>query len=128
MLTLICGLPRAGKTTYSQQFEGTCKVIHLDKYGGGNIAHYRCNDKVETDEDVVVEGIYNRAGLRKCLICKYKGQYKRCIWLDTSIEVKKTRHGYRPSCEFSFEPPSYDEGWDEIIIIRDGEEILFEKE
>ena len=117
MLTLICGLPRAGKTTYSKRYEGTCKVVHLDDYGGGDKGHAQCTGAV-TSDDIVVEGIYHTARWRKNLIQKYSGDWKKCIWLDTPIEVKKKRHGYCAKCEYYFEPPTYDEGWDEIIVIR----------
>ena len=51
MLTLICGLPRAGKTTYSKQFEndGRYKVIHLDTCGTRKVNRYiGANTKIET--------------------------------------------------------------------------------
>ncbi len=127
MLTLICGLPRAGKTTYSEQF--ACRVFHRDEYGTRLHSYLRVNKKVDgsDDEDIVVEGIYHTPQARESLIRAYRGRGAKCIWLDTSTEVKKTRRGYCPSCEYPFTPPTYDEGWDEIIIIRDGAEILLER-
>ena len=118
MIILICGLPRAGKTTYSKRYEKDCRVLHLDDYGGNNSGHMRCNSKADTFEDVVIEGVYNRADWRKSLIRPHYNTYKKCIWLDTPIEIKRTRHGYCSHCEYEFEPPTLDEGWDEIIIIR----------
>lgn len=118
MLTLICGLPRAGKTTYSKKYDGKCTVIHLDYYGGGESGHTRCNSKANTNDDVVFEGVYHTARWRKSLVQNYRGDKKVCIWLDTPTEIKKTRHGYCDKCEYPFEPPTLDEGWDEIIIIR----------
>ena len=115
MLTLICGHPRAGKTTYSKQFEGVCKILHLDycgRYGGviQSVQHLH--------GDIVVEGVYNKAEQRKALIRAYHGRHTKCIWLDTPLEVRQTREGYRKHNEY-FEPPTYSEGWDEIIIIGD---------
>lgn len=127
MLTLICGLPRAGKTTYSERYD--CKVFHLDEYGIKLHGYLRLNKKVDVndDENIVVEGIYNVPSQRESLIRSYRGHGARCIWLDTSVEVKKKRKGYCPSCEYSFVPPTYDEGWDEIIIIKDNIEHILDK-
>ena len=57
--------------------------------------------------------------MRKGLLQAYKGKGTKCIWLNTPIEIKKTREGYSKNCEYFFEPPTYEEGWDEIIIIGD---------
>ena len=111
MLTLICGMPRAGKTTYSEKYDN---VIHLDGLG-----YHTVKSKVgEIEGDIVVEGIYEHPQIRSRLIDAYKGQGKRCIWLDTPLEVRKKRPMWRPYHGFEFEPPTLDEGWDEIIIIR----------
>lgn len=113
MLTLICGLPRAGKTTYSMRYDGTREVLHLDQRG-----YVRTQKKVRALGDVVVEGTYNDAYQRIALVQAYTGDFKECIWLDTPIEIKKTREGYSQCCELPFEPPTYDEGWDNIIVIK----------
>ena len=117
MLTLICGLPRAGKTTYSKRFDGECDVIHFDQCPSRIKGHLRCLSKVDTDRDIVVEGVYNEAYRRAELRKAYLGDKARCIWLNTPTEVKQTRPGYCKSCEYNFEPPTYSEGWDEIIVI-----------
>lgn len=118
MIILICGLPRAGKTTYSQRYVGKCKIYHADDYGCPVNAYVRISKKLNSDEDVVVEGLYNRAETRASLIAPHSKEKTICIWLDTPIEIKKTRQGYSRHCEYPFEPPTLDEGWDEIIIIR----------
>ncbi len=122
MLILICGLPRAGKTTYSERFE---KVIHLDDYIylPMPLRYERCNKNAETERDIVIEGIYHTAKVRADLIRLYRGRGLRCIWLDTSLEVKKHRCGYVSAMNFPFEPPTFDEGWDEIIIIRGNDNV-----
>lgn len=114
MMTLIIGHPRSGKTTFSQKYE---KVIHLDDY------RFNCYEGVlkalshTEDEDVVIEGVYNRATQRIAVLHKYKGHSKRvCIWLNTPLEIRSKRKGYHKHDEY-FEPPTYAEGWDEIIII-----------
>lgn len=111
MLTLICGLSRSGKTTYSKQYDN---VIHLDKVG---FDYERCKELIR-NVDVVVEGIYNKTDQRESLLSVYHGGATKCIWLDTPLEIRKTREGYSKHSNVLFEPPTLDEGWDEIIIIR----------
>ena len=113
MLTLICGLPRAGKTTFSQRFRD---VIHLDTSGAYHGVIRRLQHH---NNDVVVEGVYRHGYEREHLIKAYKGEELRCIWIDTPQEVRKTRRGWDKWCDMKpFEPPAYSEGWDNIIIIR----------
>jgi tRNA uridine 5-carbamoylmethylation protein Kti12 len=117
MITLICGLPRAGKTTYSQQFDN---VIHLDTCG----AYNRVKRKVKhIDDDIVVDGVYNERKQRVSLIEAYAGNGARCIWMDTPQVVRSSRHGWDKYCDFQFDEPSFDEGWDEIVIIRGDNDV-----
>lgn len=111
MLTLICGLPRAGKTTYSAQFED---VIHLDTSGAYNGVIRKLQHR---EGDAIVEGVYHTQSQRERLIKAYRGNGFKCIWLNTPLVVRKTRKGWDKFCDFHFEPPTYSEGWDEIIII-----------
>ena len=112
MLTLICGLPRVGKTTYAIQFPD---VIHLDTSGGYQGVLRRLQHK---DGDLIVEGVYHLQGQRERLIKAYNGESFKCIWLDTPHEIRKARKGWDKFCDLPFEPPTFSEGWDEIIIIR----------
>jgi predicted kinase len=71
-----------------------------------------------------VEGVYNRIDQRVALLdaVKEKNLYKICIWLD--IPINKCLHrerAYRKRPEIivkhqanRLEPPTYEEGWDEI--------------
>lgn len=113
MLILICGLPRAGKTTYSVRYNGIYPVLHLDERG-----YYNILKKVEALDDVVIEGIYDTKELRRELLRHYKGTEKKCVWLNTPTEVKKTRRGYVSALEYPFEPPTTEEGWNEVIMIE----------
>ncbi len=113
MITLICGLPRAGKTTYSQKFDD---VIHLDTSGA-----YRGVLRIvrRKSGDVVVEGVYRHRIERMSLIRAYKTDKYKCIWLDTPDEIRQSRIGWDKYCDIPpFEPPTLSEGWDEIITIR----------
>lgn len=112
MLILICGLPRAGKTTFSQRFKD---VIHLDNSG----AYHGVLRRLQHESgDVIIEGVYDKRGYREQLIRTYKGEHFRCIWLNTPDEIRRSRHGWDKYCDKPFDTPTFDEGWDEIIIIR----------
>lgn len=120
-MTLICGLPNAGKTTYSQRYQN---VIHLDDFPRNKFLN--CNAFVSTQDDCVVEGIYNLRCRRLRLLESYHGSAPRiCIWIDTPLEerLKRETRG-RPSSVINsgFQPPTLDEGWDEIIIVRNNYE------
>ena len=111
MMTLICGHTRAGKTTYSQRFDN---VIHFDDI--------RSRSKVikavtEADSDIVVEGIYYAPEHRAELCNAYNG-FTRCIFIDTPDEIRAKRMGRKILHPYPFLKPTYDEGWDEIIVIR----------
>ena len=79
-VTLICGLPNAGKTTYSKKLEN---VIHLDDYIG-RIFKFRfknCNlaaSKAETD--INVESCYYSKELRKEFLSYFNGWKKMYIY------------------------------------------------
>ena len=118
MLTLICGLPNAGKTTYSKRYDN---ALHQDDIG--------TIDRIikavgQTDGDVFIEGYFGRKDQRSRVRSSYKG-FARCIFIDISVEESirredrnRNEHILRNAARF-FEPPTYDEGWDEIIIIED---------
>ena len=122
MLMLICGTPNAGKTTYSSRFDN---ALHLDEIG--------TTDKVigemkQIDGDVVVEGYFGNAESRRKVRSAYGGE-ARCVFIDISVEEsikreKRNRHEaiLRNASRF-FEPPTLDEGWDEIIIIRGDDNV-----
>lgn len=118
MLTLITGLPNAGKTTYSARYS---EVLHLDDYRSVGAC---CRAAGEITGDVVVEGALGKAASRKQLIeaCTTQSP-KICIWLDTPYEECLRRENRnRPLAivqvhHQGFQPPSLEEGWDEIIHI-----------
>ena len=122
MLILICGLPRAGKTTYSERFD---EVIHLDTSGAYQGVLRRLKHK---DGDVIVEGVYRLIKERENLIRAYNGTVFKCIWLETPDEVRQSRRGWDKWCDRPFEPPTLDEGWDEIIIIRGEHEQRYSRQ
>lgn len=114
MFTLVCGLYNAGKTTYSLQFDN---ALHLDELGS--------TDKVceRMEDEIVVEGVFGHPRQRKKLLAAYTGGYKRCIFLDVPLdEIIRREDRGRPKSYLrhhaaTFQPPTYSEGWDEIIRI-----------
>lgn len=124
MLTLICGLPRAGKTTYAARYNGKCQVLPCDYLQQWGVL--RRIRHLPDDEDVVVEGVYREARGRKELADAYHGK-KVCIWLDTPLEIRKTRPGFYKESDNPFDPPTLAEGWDKVIIDRNGEIDYFTK-
>ena len=118
MLVLICGVGRAGKSTYSEAFED---VIHFDLVGRMAERYRNINEIVSHKDNAVIEGIYDRKEFRIELLKAYKGNDKRCIWLNTPKSVvleRMAKDGIPVTQEhFYFEPPTYSEGWDEIIVI-----------
>ena len=124
MITLITGLPNAGKTTYSARYEN---VIHLDDFPqvGDGGKYDRCNRQAAALENAVVEGVYNTTELRSQLL-KVCAEHDRkvCVWMDTPAEICKQRENRgRPTAivdvhEKMFQPPTLDEGWDEIVVVK----------
>ena len=114
MLTLICGMSKAGKTTYSKRYDD---VIHLDDAmkKGFNVYDITNDAVSRRTGDVVVEGIYATEERRKALLKAYKGSgIKICIWLDTPKTIIAKRGRFKTVCPEEFEPPSQAEGWDII--------------
>ena len=123
-LTLICGIPNSGKTTYSKNFDN---VVHLDsnETGYAKFLYDECLEAVRNStSDICVEGNYRDRRHRIELVNAAKDFHKVCIWLDTPVDICKQRETRgRSDRVFDYnyttlEKPTYDEGWDEIIIKR----------
>ena len=122
MLTLICGLPNSGKTTYSGNYEN---VIHFDGVQHVTLdEHYiNCHKMVsEAQGDVCVEGVYGSPERRRQLLAAARNQDKKvCVLITTPYEVCISRKS-KPKfivdmCRGGFKKPTLDEGWDEIIEV-----------
>lgn len=118
---MICGLPNAGKTTYSKQYEN---ALHQDDIGTiRNIVGV----VEQIDGDAVIEGYFGTRDERHKVLSAYKGDVK-CIFIDISVEesIKREDRNRHPqilrNASRFFEPPTIDEGWKEIVIIR-GDEV-----
>ena len=114
---LVMGIPNAGKTTYSQQF---ANVIHADDYMGDHDAYAKL---LATVDDECIEGLYTTRKSRLLLLSECTNVKRRvCVFIDTPPDVCMSRDGEHnrsiPYHARRLEPPTYDEGWDEIIIVR----------
>ena len=121
-MILICGIPNAGKTTYSSRYDN---VIHFDEVLGRD-RRDKVVEAVKQDNSVVVEGVYGKASERKRL-AEASEDHNTCIFLDTPLEKceERERIGRTRSTRLvrwaheDFETPTFDEGWDTIITIKE---------
>ena len=116
-MILITGIPSAGKTTYAPD------ALHLDAVRrlpeAERMAAYAGAD--------AVEGTFITRRSRIRLLEAWEGRDGRrvCVWLDTPLDICLAREKARGRGEWlvrhharRFEPPTLDEGWDEIRIVR----------
>ena len=107
MLTLICGFPRAGKTTYSQRYQTKCLVLHYDEIN----SYEKILQQVRfIQNDVVVEGVYYNRNERIKLANAYRGNKKQCIYLNTDAKIRYQRTNRRFAFPDIFPIPDYNEG------------------
>ena len=92
MLTMICGLPNAGKTTYSAQFEN---ALHQDEIGTIS----RIVSAIEPMDDVIIEGYFGRREERDRVRRAHSG-YAKCIFLDISV-VSIMLNSYPFNCGYA---------------------------
>ena len=122
-MILIIGYPNAGKTTYSKSHNN---VLHLDDFPKDKFLN--CDKAVaEAEGEVAVEGVYNTVSRRKHLLeaVAHRDEPKICIWIDTPLdECLRRERAFRHrgkhvvlTSHRIFQPPTYAEGWDEIIRI-----------
>jgi Shikimate kinase len=123
-LIVVIGLPNAGKTTYSERFTDVLHYDEISKY-----SRAEREDIYRSFHGNCIEGIYNSKQSRERLLsCLEDNSRKVCVWIDTTEDecIRRENRG-RPSRLVSlhaetFEPPTLDEGWDEIIRLQGGED------
>lgn len=135
LIVLICGLPNAGKTYYSQLFND---VVHYDEVHARNVYEHinQIAELCRGKKCTCIEGVINTSKHRRELLKYFKCEHKACIWIDTPFEeCLKRERKHRKRNELItmyhakvFEPPTLDEGWDEIIIIRGDNEQRINKQ
>lgn len=125
-MILICGIPNSGKTTYSSKYE---EVIHYDDIKG-SLKKNKILEIVKNNNFSIVEGTYELSKDREKLV-KSSKEKNICIWLNTELNTCLEREkSYRKRPEQitlwsfeKFEPPTYEEGWDKIIVIKNNKAI-----
>lgn len=84
MIILICGLPNAGKTTFSARFS---KVVHFDECP---MPRREVFEQIiaKAQGDICAEGVCNSSKSRLSFLhaVSHKQERKVCIWLDTPLE------------------------------------------
>ena len=120
-MILICGLPNSGKTSYSARYDD---VLHYDEFRLNTRERYQRIIQIAQEEpDICIEGVYGEARRRAELVKAVKPNKAICIWLNTPVEeCVKRENRSRPTGIVlapaqKFQPPTMDEGWDEIIVI-----------
>lgn len=131
-MILVCGIPNAGKTTYSQAFQN---VVHYDDMIGIARQRYTELNELATNGGLIADGVFGERKRRVELV-ESASDKATCIWIDTPVKIclQRERSG-RMRGDFivlhhakTFEPPTLDEGWDEIIIVRNNESISYKRE
>ena len=130
---VLCAPSGAGKTTFSYQLVEQYNTV---RYSFDEMKCFKHSDlikpiieSINKGESVVVDALYSKIRFRKELLqainntnCK-----KICVYFKTSLEECLNRIAKRSGCEKlpdfivkdiynRFEPPTLDEGWDEIIL------------
>ena len=132
-LYVMCGVPGSGKTTMSKQME---KEYDLKRFSFDEMQCFRLEefvrpaiDVLQEGKNVVLDSTNLRINVRKKILqsiadvpCK-----KVAIYMNTSLNECLQRNANREvrlqdfvieSTYRSLQPPTLDEGWDEIIVIN----------
>ena len=127
-ITIICGLPGAGKTTYCEQFENVILLTEINKLVSGRKSPYiKCAlAALEQEDDIYIEGPFNNIKCRKEFldVLKDKECKKVCIFINTPFEIclERSDSEKKHAVEYwnnHLEVPTEEEGWDEVIIINE---------
>lgn len=131
-LIVFCGIPGSGKTTLSNEIAATYDMHRISMDERNYIEHSEMIEPILgclfSEGNVVVDAVYHKKKQREQLIqsvndieCK-----KILIYMTTPLDECVTRNRERPnplpdfvveSISKTFQPPTLDEGWDEIITI-----------
>lgn len=135
MIIILCGIPASGKTTLAKSLQGQLysfddlvTVNTLERHKETQKQMYK---DIQTDllngETVIVDHLLITKDRRKELLSYVPSDCKRvCYVLNTPLkdclERNKNRENRLPAFVITqsaeqYEPPTFDEGWDEIIYI-----------
>lgn len=137
-LYICCGPSAGGKTTLSKKITKEFDAIRISFDELDCFQHKELVPLVtqafHTNEIVVVDALFTRFTQRKMILEAIKNiDCKQIIiFMNTSLGECIHRNAHRPNPlpEFmirdiynSIEPPTIDEGWDEIIVINNDKDI-----
>ncbi len=131
-LIILCGIPGSGKSTISKKISKKYNAIRLS-FDEMNCFKY-CQiikpalEKLKKGNNVIIDALFDRKKYRNELLISIKDIKckKTLIFMNTPLEECIRRNEQREGDSKlpifiiediynSFEPPTLDEGWDEII-------------
>lgn len=130
LIFVFCGSPASGKTTLSKKIAEEQNAIRLSFDEMRCLQHKELIqptlEALQFNKNVVVDSVFTRLSQRKVILDATKDiDCKRIlIYMNTPLEECVRRNAQRPNPlpEFmvrniynSIEPPTLDEGWDEIL-------------
>lgn len=142
MLYVMCGLPASGKTTLARQIEVEkhCVRYSFDEFEGSNtpvvwkesfkLFCQNISDDLSHGKDVVCDALLTDVERRQKLLSSLEGVKcdKTIIVVNTDFEECLKRNEQRGDCKtdtlmmkvlyLTFQTPTLDEGWDEIIYYK----------
>lgn len=129
-LIIMVGLPGSSKSTYQwEYYKDTHLRINLDQLTTRSREWAIFTTAVAYDTNIVIDNTNINKEKRAKYInyVKDKGYTIKCVWLTTPVSICKDRNASRDrvvpesaidSFANSFEEPSLDEGFDEILCIN----------
>lgn len=137
-LIIFCGASGSGKSTLSKKL---AKESNLARFSMDELKFFLHSDllplvskSLENGESILVDALYTKLKWRKAILeATEKFQCKRTlVYVDTPLNecVRRNRGRENILPDFviediynSIEPPTLDEGWDEIIVINNDKDI-----
>lgn len=146
LFVCLCGIPASGKSTFSKTISSleNVKLYECDEFFNRNknkrtyetiqLFHQRICDDLVASNNVIIDGTYTIERTRLELLDAIKNIdcKKIIIVLTTSLEECLLRNQHRdkkvPEYDINgmynnFQFPKLSEGWDEIIVINNDEDI-----
>lgn len=126
----MCGSPGSGKSTLSKQIANEQNLVRLSLDEMGYIRQHKLIphvvDALKEGKSVVADSLYTKKQWRTELLQAVENLGCRCVLLrmstplDECIRRNRGRDGALPDFVIediynSIEPPTLDEGWDEIL-------------
>lgn len=142
MLTILCGLPGSGKTTYAHKLASETGAIlrcYDDLPGAFSPSKQQAvhaqmwaaiAEELRQGYDVVCDDLHHTKEKRRMILDAVRGIEckKVLVLMDTPLDECLKRNAGRKrrlpdvvlhSCAARFEEPTMDEGFDEIIVVND---------